>query len=353
MRLIELRGDARAQGRAHGEALREDVHHNIEHYLDTFAALVGLSRDEAFAAARSYAERLRVRHPDYVAGMEGVADGASAPLESVITLNVRYELLYLRVQKINSADGCTAFAVRAEDGLVQGQNWDWLPFVRGSLVHSVDPDGTEILGFTEAGIVGAKIGLNSAGLGLTINGMFTTRAAWSTEPDPFHVRCHRILRCGSLDEAIAVASAPPHGAAANFLLAQPPDRVRSIEVGPTGTAMVAAPGSEPLVHGNHSEDPEALGEPHAELALDWLPDSCARRDRLTALLREAPVTPARAQAALADHGDADHPLCRHAGSPGAGPPFETLISVVMNLDTREFWAAEGPPCSATFGSHSL
>ncbi len=53
-------------------------------------------------------------------------------------------------------------------------------------------DGLRTLSFTEAGIFGGKIGLNSAGLGLTVNGLTTTDDDWSRLSKPFHVRCYEI-----------------------------------------------------------------------------------------------------------------------------------------------------------------
>jgi isopenicillin-N N-acyltransferase-like protein len=40
----------------------------------------------------------------------------------------------------------------------------------GAVLHTTDDDSFETLAYTESGIVGAKIGLNTAGLGLCING---------------------------------------------------------------------------------------------------------------------------------------------------------------------------------------
>ncbi|MCV4566995.1 hypothetical protein OFB72_31030, partial [Escherichia coli] len=62
-------------------------------------------------------------------------------------------------------NGCTAFALlpahSADGALWMGQNWDWIEDAKGALQHVTEPDGTRVLAFTEAGIFGGKIGLNS------------------------------------------------------------------------------------------------------------------------------------------------------------------------------------------------
>ena len=163
------------QGLAHGRDLREAIAHNIRLYFDRFENEARLPRRTVLDWAARYLEAIRRDSPDYAEGMEGVAEGAGADLLEVAALNVRYELLYYRFGRIamdsgtppagHSTEGCTAFgllpAAAEADHLIHGQNWDWIPGVAGAVLHTTSPDGMQSLAFTEAGIFGGKIGINS------------------------------------------------------------------------------------------------------------------------------------------------------------------------------------------------
>jgi isopenicillin-N N-acyltransferase like protein len=233
-----------------------------------------------------------------------------------------------------------------------GQNWDWIPQVRGAVVHTRGEDEVETLGFTEAGVFGAKIGINSAGLGLAINGMVSNVDDWSRPALPFHVRCYDILRSRTLDEARAVVTAQARPCAANFLLAQSPDRAIDIEAAPE-TVRVLTPEEDALVHANHFLEPRLLGveEPPSERR----PHSYARQSRMRALLdARRPVGLGDLESALRDHDDHPDGICRHENS--EDPPEEryiTVASVIMDLDERSVWLTDGQPCEHLYDGYSL
>src|SRR2546428_14088136 len=108
--------------------------------------------------------------------MRGAAEGSRLPLDDISVLNARYELIYSQYSSINQektahvpAGGCTAFAVTPDvsvDGhLWLGQNWDWVPQVRGVGLRARQPDGFPVAAFTEGGVVGGELGVHFAGLG--------------------------------------------------------------------------------------------------------------------------------------------------------------------------------------------
>src|SRR5207248_6340613 len=158
-------------------------------------------------------------------------------------------------------DGCTSFGVLPEAAanghLLLGENWDWIPEVLGAVLHTREPDGLETLSFTEAGIVGGKIGLNSSGLGLAINGLLSTADDWSRLQSPFHLRCFDILRQRSFEAAKAIVTSTPRACSTNFLIAQTPDHVVDVEAAPESVRELGAIGGC-AVHANHFLDPEQL-----------------------------------------------------------------------------------------------
>jgi isopenicillin-N N-acyltransferase like protein len=347
---LRLSGTPYEQGSEHGRALRESIARNLAIYMDRFEREAKLPRPEALARAARYAEAIGDLDPDYHAGMRGIAAGSGLPLDAIAALNVRYELLYYQFGQNATAmrqpDGCTAFAVgpsaSADGHLIIGENWDWIPEVRGALVRTVEPDGLVTLGFTEAGIFGAKIGLNSAGLGLLINGMVATSDDWSRQTLPFHARCRAILRSRRLDDAVAVVTGTDRPCAANYIIAQTPDLIVDIEAAPDRVQLWSDEAGC-LCHTNHFLDPRALGvvEPEIERG----PDSQDRLARMRHLLAaRRPLARADLEAALRDRtGDPDG-ICRYPDL--TQPPEEryaTVVSAIMDLHAQTLWISDGPP----------
>jgi isopenicillin-N N-acyltransferase-like protein len=346
--VVELDGEPFDQGRQHGLALREQIAQNLAIYYDRFATEGQLQPDEVRRRAADYVPLLQ-RSADYFEAVRGVAEASGQELIDVVMLNVRYELLYYQysVNPVGGPDGCTSFAVQpgasANGHLLIGENWDWIPELAGAVLHSRDASEFETLSFTEAGIVGGKIGLNSAGLGLAINGLLSTDDDWSRMVKPFHVRCYEILRCASLDSAAAIVTAERRACSANFVLAQTPDRAMDIEAAPdTCTSFGASRGV--LTHTNHFLDPTHLGveEPHSERRLQ----SYTRLARIRELMdARRPLSVADVQSCLRDHDNYPDSVCRHIHPDD--PPEEacpTVVSAVMDLEERAMWLSDGPPC---------
>jgi isopenicillin-N N-acyltransferase like protein len=354
--LVHLDGDAFDQGRQHGLALRDQIAHNLEVYYDRFEQEAELERSEVRSRAAHLLPTL-TGHA-YWDALRGMAEASSHDLLDLVVLNVRYELLYYQygILPVGSPDGCTSFALLPEQSadlhLLIGQNWDWIPEVEGAVLHTLEPDGLETLTFTEAGIVGGKIGLNSAGLGLTINGLLTTSDDWARPVKPFHVRCYDILRRKSISQAAEIIGTEPRACSANFLLAQAPDRALDVEAAPDAVCE-RLPDRGRLAHTNHFLEPQALGieEPHSERR----PHSYSRLRRIRELLdARSPVSIADVQACLRDHDNYPDSVCRHVHPDD--PPEDactTVTSIVMDLDERIFWLTAGPPCEHLYERYAL
>ena len=363
--VIHVSGSPRDQGRQHGEALRDRVAHNVGVYLDRFAREFGLPRDEALSRAAHLLGVIGQTHPAYLEGMTGIAEGAGRPLLEIALLNARYEILYyqqgaqlLALAGERPVDGCTAFAVlpeASENGhLLVGQNWDWLPEIQGAVLRSAHADlGLETLAFTEAGIFGGKIGLNSRGVGLCINGMNSVADDWARVARPVHVRCYDILRSRSFEEAVANVTDEARGCSTNFLVAQAPDRVVDLEAAPSGVHQLRCE-SGVLAHANHFVDPGAIGvtEPPSERRRF----SRGRHARMTELLgSKRPIGVADLQAWLRDRAGAPAAICRHPDDASLPPDaqYATVTGVILDLQARTLHLTDGPPDTDEFVPISL
>jgi isopenicillin-N N-acyltransferase like protein len=354
--VVYVDGGPYDQGRQHGVALRDQIGHNLDVYYNRFQREAQLAPEEARDRAARYQPLLD--GGPYFGALVGMAAGSGHSLLDLLVLNMRYELLYYQygVRGVGGPDGCTSFVVlpraSANGHLLLGQNWDWIPRVRGAVLHTQEPDGLETLTFTEAGILGGKIGINSAGLGLAINGLLSTADDWSRLEMPFHVRCYEILRRRSLREAVGAVAAGRRSCSANFLLAQTPDRAVDIESAPD-TVCELQPEPDTFVHTNHFLDPQKLGvvEPISERR----PHSYWRQARMQTLLQvRAPVAIGDLEVALRDHEHYPDSICRHENP--EDPPEEwclTVTSAIMDLEDLSLRLTDGPPCEHPYETFSL
>jgi isopenicillin-N N-acyltransferase-like protein len=345
--LVELTGTPYEQGLTQGWELRERIAQNMAIYFERFERECKLPRAEVLERASQYAAAIERQNADYYAGMQGIAAGSGFSFAEIAALNVRYELFYYQFGVNALADGCTAFAllpnITASGSLLIGENWDWIVGVKGAVLRTEEADGLRTLSFTEAGIFGGKIGLNSAGLGLLINGLTTTDDDWARLAKPFHVRCYEIMRQRDFETAVRIVTDSDRSCSTNFLIAQAPDRVVNIESAPHTTALTGCR-QGCLVHANHFVDPSALSV--VEPPVEKTPHSYHRHARLEKLLRaQRPVTMAQIEAALRDHESHPYSVCFHL-DPNEPPEefYESVTSAIMDLHVGTLRLSDGPPC---------
>ncbi|MFQ6012398.1 MAG: C45 family autoproteolytic acyltransferase/hydrolase [Thermoplasmata archaeon] len=365
---VRAEGSPRDIGHAHGSQAGDLVRRNLELYFHRFETEWGLPREEVLARTQRYEDLLAGTEDGYLQAVRGVAEGARLPEAEVLALNLRYEIVYSESAQrgMDLADdrlpgGCTSLALlphRTRDGhLLMAQNWDWIPGIAALVVRYRIDSGPTVLAFTEAGIVGPKIGLNSAGLGLLINGMLSDQDSWERFGMPFHVRCWRILQAETLEEAARVVTDSRGSCSANFVLGWARGnyaQVLDLESSPVGTVQLD-PHAGVLTHANHFRDPDALGI--------WQPliyektSTFERQERIDELLprgegKGLAIDDIRAM--LRDHANAPKSLCRH---PLTELPeeqrYQTVVSAIMDLDERRFLLAPGPPCETEYEEFSL
>jgi isopenicillin-N N-acyltransferase-like protein len=251
-------------------------------------------------------------------------------------------------------DGCTAWAVHPEnspDGHLRiGQNWDWNRDVLGAVLHDHVDDDFTVLGFTEAGIFGCKIGLNSAGLGLCINGLYSSDDSWETICTPMHVRFHNILQQRQINDAIDVVLGENRSIAGNFLLGQAPNCVVNIEAGTTQHNRLDWHAGF-IVHANHF-----VGEGVAEPQFERRHTSVGRHERMAELLQSAGSVGHDDLIAFSrDRINAPDAVCRIGDDPTR--PYEdqgvTITGVILDLTTREAFFTDGPPNQANYVRYGL
>jgi isopenicillin-N N-acyltransferase-like protein len=254
------------------------------------------------------AAREAIADTDLIAEVTGIAAGADVPIDALLAMQARTELL-----------GGAECSVIAGPGVVS-QNWDWHPDVVPLIWIVEQPGGRWFATLTEAGMLG-KIGLSSAGLCVGLN-FLRCSLDGGIGGVPVHVLLRMLLdRVDDLDAALALLTSATVSASSCITLGSRGAPV-AVELSPGGSRVVRG---DRLLHTNHflagppaGEDLEAADEPSTLVRL-------AELERSSSL--------------------AAHPVCRHetGGVPWADR-LATLASLVMEPSVPRLQVADGPPC---------
>ena len=297
---------ARERGAAFGRAHAPAIRHSIAVYERMFA--------ETGVAAGD------IRVPDWAhEELSAMAEGAGVPLDSLLAVNARTEVL--------SGAGPTECSVVGAGGLL-AQNWDWHPDLSESTIIWVVENGSGwFVTLCEAGTL-AKIGLNDAGLGVCLN-LLRSSEDGGHDGTPIHILLRQVLAtCRSVDQAIGLLASTKVTASSAVTVAQPGD-VASVELSPGGANVIRGSIG---AHTNHFLEPPKRGR-------DTM-DSVSTVPRL-GVVRSAPLLDA-----LRSHAGHPNGVCRHLDEslPWA-EQVVTVASVVMNLAALRFHVAPGQPCT--------
>ena len=336
---VRVEGGPRDRGRAYGEQAAERVRRSIEAYDEVFQAYAGWDRATVREHAQTYAEPIASFDPAYLEEIRGIAEGAGVDEADVLAINVRTEVMFAAKARdaTRRVGECSAFAVtpsRSADGhTLIGQNWDWL-------LHAAET-------VVEAGLL-AKTGMNSSGIGLVTNALVSADDS-GTPGVPYHVALRAILDAETISDAYAVLQRAPRSSSANYLIAHRDGQAVNIEGAP-GTfdaLFLTFPDDGLLLHTNHF----ASGLlPVSDVGHQVMPDSPFRLQRLREQLGGAPSLSLKdLRQALADHVGHPSGVCCHADDRwDLLDQGQTVASVLMDLDDRRMWVADGRPCTAAY-----
>ncbi len=348
--VITVSGSPYTRGRQYGSQARDRVRGSITAYAELFHAVAGWDWQRATTEAQRFLPAIEDFAPAYVEELAGVAEGAEVAREDVLAINVRTEILYsARVRAALATpvpSECSAFASVSADGRVLvGQNWDWMPFARDTVVvlQAVPDDGPAFVTVVEAGLL-AKFGVNSAGLALMTNALACTEDQADVGV-PYHVMLRALLECDTTTDALARLDQSARASSANYLIADSTGSIVDVEArpgGPESLHRLEPAGDGLLLHTNHFTSAEFRGVDYADLVETT---SHVRLQRLVDVVRSQPSDVDGFAAALSDHTNSPDSVCRHPDrSLDMAEQTETVASVLVDLSERSARLSEGPPC---------
>jgi isopenicillin-N N-acyltransferase like protein len=365
LRVLDLGSDPRERGKVHGREMRTEIRANCATYIERFET-GGAKQSDVLKQSEAWAAFIARDNPEYAAEMEGIAAGANLSLTEIALLNARYELAYCvfgsEAQSLNNAatieqEGCTSFGLMPEmtasGHTLIGQNWDWLAKLQGRVfvmrVQRSSESGVgkpDFVGFTEAGIAGCKIGVNSAGVGLCVNGLVTQRDGANGFRKPFHVRCREILDAWTFDKALLPVVQTDRTCSTNFLIGHADGEIIDIEATPDYCSYIY-PEDGLVTHANHLVRETRIASQFERIA----PHSLYRANRLERLMRRGrgKIEIDTIHNLLSDHFSSPASICRHPDTTLPEPKrVVSVTAAAIDLNARTLYVTDGPPCQANF-----
>jgi len=381
---LTLTGMPHERGLQYGRQLAPLIRHSIASYARMFAYYQGRDWATVQSNAAAYMPMLEDCAPELLEEMYGIAAGSGRLLEEIVALNVRTELLagayangrhgnYERVLARNREYGvpqhnnepqtilqpmtavadmseCTTVAatpIASADGKTWlAQNWDWPGDQRAAcvLLRVERPNKPTLVTMTEAGIV-AKIGLNSAGIAVTLN-ILASQQDGKQPGMPVHVLLRMLLEQENIDAAIALAKRNRSGASSCVTVADA-ERAVSLEITPAGVGE-SHPEDGLLVHTNHCVC--AATKPSAN-PLPATSSSVPRYSRAAELMRQSHGAVSRESiiGILTDHEDVPMCICRHPDATlHPCNRTESVAGLIMDTQARVMHVASDMPCLTGF-----
>lgn len=353
---MSVEGSAYERGREYGAQAGDRIAGSLSLYRRVFRDMADMDWPSAVSQALIYRRPIERFGAHYLEEMQGMAKGAQVGFGDIMALNARTEIMFSAVAARTNqpcAGGCSSFALARSAStsghVMLGQNWDWLPEAINNLIilKVQQEDAPSYVTVVEAGLL-AKMGMNSAGVGLTTNTLISTQDKGSRGV-PYHVLLRSVFDCEAAAAAASRISSAWRASSGNYLIADACDHIIDVEAvaGRPRAAEEILPVSGRICRTNHFTTPIFRLN---DVMTSFGPDSFDRLDRLTHLLASGTRVGQRSlEMVLRDHVNRPGSVCRHADETRAWfEQSETLVSVIFDLEAKAMWLAVGAPCASEY-----
>lgn len=357
-RTVRAEGGPRQRGESYGRAAAPEIRESIRRYTRVFRHSAGWDWQQVRDFAMRYEEPIRGFSPAAAEEIAGIAAGAGVPLSDVLALNARSEIMFAAApgRAASIPVECTSFALlpeRTGQGIVTGQNWDWLTHARRTTVvlDVRRPDAPDFVTVVEAGQL-AKVGLNAAGVALCTNTLIgAVRTAGVGVP--YHVLLRSVLDAGSGDEAAERIAGADRAMSANYLISDRSGFCLDLETAAgAGDPERLTAQEGVLTHTNHFLSEELTA---TDGYITRKPHTVDRHRNIELRLRDPRAsTVEEIKDSLSDHHDWPGSVCQH---PDPSVAIEertcTIAGIVIEPDRGVLHYGAGNPCSAQWRQRTI
>lgn len=269
--LIRTSGDSvEKQATILGQRFGAEIRTSAELY-QAFYSSMGIAEATAAEIAGSSFCAINEWYPRLAVETRTLAATIGLEIADLMAVIARTEVLV--ADPLHERSECSTAVVTGPDQRLRSiQTWDWHKhLVPAALIRKHrSAEGIDVATFTEFGAP-AKIGINSAGLGLNFN-ILHHRSDHTEGGVPVHAIARRILdEATTVDEAIDVASSANPSASTALTVCDRAGKAISIEVSPAGISAVGPNTEDNLVRTNHFIDTTlSEGESTADISTTYV-----------------------------------------------------------------------------------
>ena len=344
---LETHGSAYQRGQQHGEALRQRIQRAIEKW--PYPARGNNARETIVGRCLSY---LRLRFPELVDEMRGIASGANLAFEEVFWLSAFNALP--RVPGWQDASSgqeplqqCTGVVLRGESGMVMGKSSDIDENQREQylLEKATTETGYAYLSLRWVGSVWTEAGLNSHGVAVGATSGPTVVIGQMGYGIPQHCALTPVMaRCHSVPEALELlGQTVMTGKGTNLVLADGEGGAAVVEKSFDRQATVLMGEGEGAVHTtNHCLMPALRGSATSANSENRY---AHLQQRLSA--GRYPDAVEALKDIYADHANPGA-ICQH-GQDG----LHTLVTCIVDPGAKFLWVNGNPGCAREYRAFTL
>jgi isopenicillin-N N-acyltransferase-like protein len=349
-KVIECSGTPYEIGKQYGTACRDSIRKSIEGLVGGMGFMQRVGKEEVLATAKKYLPLVESFDPDMIQMLKGQAEGAGVTFDEVFALRCGTELNWY-YQRLTTL--CTSFAVTGKatkDGkTIIGQTYDWGPGTAMDLVKTKYNNSLEQLSLVIGAGVGGEVLMNSAGLGMVLNVMYSPAEKQALNV-PFAYVISKAMRQERIGDALGVVCASGRSIL-HYTFASAEGDIISIETHPDGF-NVLYPERDMLVHTNHYLTDRFKGVDNS-FFMSMEGDSYIRLQRIKKLIDEryGELTPEIMMEFLSDHTDYPRSICKHADK-GVNLG-ETIAAIIIVPEDGVMYIAYGQPCKYEFVKYQL
>ena len=349
-KIIECSGTPYEIGKQYGTACRDSIRKSIQGLIGGMGFMQRVGKEEILAAAKKYLPLVERFDPDMIEMLKGQAEGAGVTFEEVFALRCGTELnwYYQRIHTLCTSFAITGKATRGGQTII-GQTYDWGPGTPMDLVKTKYNNGLEQLSLVIGAGVGGEVLLNSAGLGMVLNVMYSPPEKQALNV-PFAYVISKAMRQERIGDALGVVCASGRSIL-HYAFASAEGDIIGIETHPNGF-NVLYPESDMLVHTNHYLTERFKGS-DGSFFTSMEGDSYIRLQRIKGLIetRYGELTPEIMMDILSDHTDYPRSICKHADM-GVNLG-ETIAAIIIVPEDGVMYVAYGQPCKYEFVKYQL
>ncbi|MDN5608379.1 MULTISPECIES: C45 family autoproteolytic acyltransferase/hydolase [Brevibacterium] len=343
--LIPSAGDSvESQAAAYGRRFESEIRRSVKLYQSFFTS-IGITKTTVDEIAESCFQAINEWYPRLAVEIRTLATTVGLDIVDLMAVVARTEVLV--ADPLHERSECSTAVVSGPDQRLRSiQTWDWHEhLVPAALIRKHrSAGGIDVATFTEFGAP-AKIGINSAGLGLNFN-ILHHRSDHAGGGVPVHAIARRILdEATTVEEAISVGAGAIPSASTALTVSDQLGSAASIEVSPAASTAVRSKTGGNLFHTNHFIDTTlSEGENTTDISTTY-----ARLGHLESVFHkvsDAGPVAAEMAACLARPaiGSLASPVCM---VPDTSLPtceqWKTLMTVAMNPSGRIMACFAGAP----------